>query len=79
MTEHRRLELSEEELEIIANKLSEKINSSQRCVVFTPAEHAEIKNIIAAKRGALWVVGVIILWLLKDAYFWIISHLSWGK
>ena len=82
-TEHRRTGLTDDELDIIANKLSEKMIGVKPCVVFTPAEHQEIRNILSTKKRAvtltLSVAGLIILWAFKGAIAWIISHLSWGK
>lgn len=79
MTEHRRAGLSDEELDAIADKLCVKLTASKGCSIFTSEEHDEIKNIIKTKKRAVWVGGAIFFWLLKDVYFWVASHISWGK
>lgn len=83
MTEHRRAGLSDEELEVIADKIVEKTTNAKLCSIFTTTEQNEIKNIITTKRhavkGILWVVGILVLWVLKDIYFWVSNHISWGK
>lgn len=82
MSDSRRTGLTEEEVEILANKILDKMAENKVCLL-SIEEQQEVKNILTTKKRAikatLWVAGLLILWILKDIYFYIKDHIVWSR
>ena len=81
MTDSRRTGLSEGELDHIAEQIAGRINATGRCNL-TPEQQQAVVDLIATKKKAvkvtLWLVGALLLWVLKDVYLYIAEHITWG-
>ena len=85
MTEsfERRRGMSEDELKRIAKAVTEALEQSS-CSL-TPEEQTSVKELLKTKKQAakmfLYIFGAVLLWILKDAYYWIADHITliWGK
>jgi hypothetical protein len=81
MTE-RRQPLSETETSNLAEIIVSKMTCKHGCPL-SAEDITEVKNLISIRKKSvtviLYTVGVIILWILKDLYFFIATHLNWGK
>ncbi len=64
----------------LARLIADEIREQQGECQLTPSEQQAIKNLLKTKRSAvrafLWVCGALFLWIIKDAYIYIISHLT---
>jgi len=82
MSDERRSGLSEEELEILAVKLADKIAHSKTCPL-NQTQQNEIINILAMKkktiRITLWLAGAMVIWVLKDIYIYVKNSIAWVK
>lgn len=62
--------------ELVAEKLSGKFGVCS----FSPAEQEAIKDLLKTKQNAvrtfLWICGAVTLWVLKDIYVYLASHLA---
>lgn len=67
---------AEEIAELVAEKLSAKVGSCG----FTQSEREAIKDLIRTKRNAVraffWIFGALVLWVVKDIYVYMASHLT---
>ncbi|MBI5902741.1 MAG: hypothetical protein HZB84_04560 [Deltaproteobacteria bacterium] len=72
--------MCEEELEQLAEKIADKIEEKCGACHLTPEEQEHVRDLIRTKKKAvkatLWVIGALVLWILKDAYLYIIEHLT---
>lgn len=72
--------MQEMEPKELARLIAEEIKEQQGECQLTPSEQQAIKNLLKTKRSAvrafLWVCGALFLWIIKDAYVYIISHLA---
>lgn len=78
---NRRRAYTEEELEIIAEKLAIKMQSTTECRLTKAQQEAVIELITQKKKAVkffLWMVGAMFLWILKDVYLYIASHITFG-
>ncbi len=80
MSDGRRTGFTDEELEILADKLAEKITKSNVCPL-DQSQQNEIINILAMKkktiRITLWLAGAMVIWVLKDIYIYIKNSITW--
>lgn len=80
MTEYRRTGLTDEELETLAEKLALKLAPSGQCKLTEEQQRAVVELITTKKkvvRWTLYLIGAMLLWVVKDVYLSIISHLNW--
>lgn len=81
MSDNRRMGLSDEELELLADKLAKRLEPTGQCKLTEEQQRAVI-DLITAKRKAvrvtLWLIGAIIVWIIKDIYVYIVNHLSFN-
>lgn len=80
----RRRGFTESELETISEKLAEKLRDKSECRLTEEQQKAVVELITQKKRAVkffLYLVGAMFLWVLKDAYLYIINHITfgWGK
>lgn len=72
--------MCEAELEQLAEKIAEKIEEKCGACHLTPEEQEHVRDLIRTKKKAvkatLWLIGALVLWILKDAYLYIIEHLT---
>lgn len=83
MTENRRRGgLSEEEINLLAETLAVKLDNKNECKL-TEAQQQAVIDFLTVKKKAvkatLWIMGAIVLWVLKDVYFYVTQHVFWGK
>lgn len=68
------------EIEKIAGALADKLIERQNSCRLSPEEQQAVIDIIKTKKSAvkifLWIWGALVLWILKDAYVYVISHLT---
>lgn len=68
------------EAERLAELVAERLASRTGACGFSPAEQEAIKDLLRTKRNAvrafLWVCGAVMLWVLKDVYVYLASHLA---
>lgn len=68
------------ETEQVAELIAEKLAARFGACAFTPAEQEAVKDLLRTKRNAvrtfLWICGAVMLWVLKDAYVYLASHLA---
>ncbi|MBI5491987.1 MAG: hypothetical protein HY893_03545 [Deltaproteobacteria bacterium] len=64
----------------LARLIADEIREQQGECQLTPSEQQAVKDLLKTKRSAvrafLWVCGAIFLWIIKDAYVYIINHLA---
>lgn len=82
--ENRRTGFSDEELNLLAEKIAEKVNPSGQCRLTEEQQKAVVELITAKKkvvRVTLWLIGALVLWVAKDVYLYIMTHitLGWGN
>ena len=69
-----------ENLKELAKLIAEELKQHQDCQL-TPEEQASIRSLLNTKKNAvktfIWIVGALMLWMLKDVYNFIIKHLGW--
>lgn len=72
--------MNEAEMERFACVLAEKLESARGPCRLSPGEQDELKNLLKTKKSSVrlffWVVGALAVWILKDVYTWIVSHLA---
>lgn len=68
------------EAEELAGLVAEKLAGQLGACAFSPAEQEAIKDLLRTKRNAvrafLWICGAVMLWVLKDIYVYLASHLA---
>ena len=82
MGDNRRTGLNDTELEAIADGIARRINPNGGCKLTHEQQDAVVGLLMAKKRVVKWtlyLVGAMILWVLKDVYFYIANHITWGK
>lgn len=82
MGDVRRTGLTDEELEKLAERLIDKIESRNTCGL-THEQQTAVIDLLSQKKtvvnATLYLVGALILWVLKDVYFYIVTHITWGR
>ena len=82
MTDNRRGGLTEDELDLLADKIASRMTPAEGCKL-TSEQQAAVIDLITTKkkvvRWTLYVVGAMILWILKDLYLYAVQHITWGK
>ena len=81
MADIRRTEMSEEELDVLADKITKRMQYHESCQLTDEQQRAVIALITTKKRVVritLYAIGALVLWALKDIYLFITSHLAWG-
>ena len=83
MTDNRRHGgMSDEEIDQLAEILNKKLAISNECKL-TPEQQEAVIDLLAKKKQAvrltLWLMGAVVLWVLKDVYLYIIGHITWGR
>lgn len=73
--------MSKTELEELAALVAEKIIEKQEAAChLTPEEQQAVKDLLNTKKNAvritLGVLGAILLWILKDVYIYLATHLA---
>ena len=80
MSDGRRTGFTEEELNILADKLAEKITHSNTCPL-DAKQQDEIKNILIAKKKTikviLWIIGILVVLALQDIYIYVRNGITW--
>jgi len=68
------------EAERVAELVAERLASRFGACAFSPAEQEAVKDLLRTKRNAvrtfLWICGAVMLWVLKDVYVYLVSHLT---
>lgn len=68
------------EAERLAELVAERLAGRFGACAFSPEEQAAIKDLLRTKRNAvrafLWICGAVMLWVLKDVYVYLASHLA---
>ena len=68
------------EAERVAELVAERLASRFGACAFSPAEQGAVKDLLRTKRNAvrtfLWICGAVMLWVLKDVYVYLVSHLT---
>lgn len=76
--------MGESEIKELAKAIAEELKGHQGCQL-TEDEQQAVRDLIKTKknavRAALWVFGAILLWILKDVYVWIATHVTfdWSR
>ncbi|MFQ5466346.1 MAG: hypothetical protein ACE5EI_10495 [Thermodesulfobacteriota bacterium] len=72
--------MSEQDIDRIAEQLADKLESRCGVCTLSTEEQEEIKSILRTKKGSvkvfLWLIGALVVWILKDVYLWTIGHLT---
>jgi len=72
--------LEVKEAERVAELVAERLASRFGACAFSPAEQEAVKDLLRTKRNAvrtfLWICGAVMLWVLKDVYVYLVSHLT---
>ena len=83
MTERRSGGLTEEEIEQLADKLFARMPQPSAECKLTPEQQAAVVELLTAKkkvvRWTLYLIGALVLWVVKDIYYYIIKHVTWGQ
>lgn len=70
----------DKETERFAELIAEKLALKFGACAFSPAEQEAVKDLLRTKRNAvrtfLWICGAVMLWVLKDVYVYLASHLA---
>ncbi len=73
--------MGESEIKELAKAIAEELKNHHGCQL-TEDEQQAVRDLIRTKknavRAALWLFGAVLLWILKDVYFWIVTHLTLG-
>lgn len=84
MADNRR-QMTIEEKEELAKLIAEAVNAKQppvECHAFTGEEREAIRDIVRVKKKAIqttfWIIGAIFLWIGKEIWMFIYTHLSFG-
>lgn len=83
--------MSESELDELAQKLAVALAEHMRAQQSTEnagachlseSEQQAVRGLIRTKMhavsAALFVIGAVVLWILKDVYVWVVTHLTLG-
>lgn len=76
--------MGENEIKELAKAIAEEFKLHQGCQL-TEDEQQAVRDLIKTKRNAvraaLWLFGAVLLWILKDVYIYIATHLNlaWGE
>jgi len=74
--------LTDEELTAIAEKIVNLMPQNEGCKL-TEEQQMQVIELITAKkkvvRWTLYLVGLMVIWVLKDVYYWFAQHITWGK
>jgi len=66
--------------EQVADMIAERLSSRFGACSFTREEQEAVKDLLRTKRNAvrafLWLCGAVMLWVLKDVYVYLASHLA---
>lgn len=72
--------MSENDIKEMARLIAAELAVYQSFCTLTEEEQEAVRGLIRTKRKAvkasLFLFGALILWILKDAYLWIVSHLA---
>ena len=72
--------MGEPEIESLAELLAEKLESRCGVCSITPEEQEELKSLLKTKKSSvkafLWLVGALVVWILKDVYDWASHHFA---
>lgn len=72
--------VSGQEVDRVAELLADKLESRCGVCTLTTQEQAEIKSLLRTKKSSvkvfLWLIGALVVWILKDVYVWAIGHLA---
>lgn len=73
--------LSDEDIRRVVSAISEEFKGMNSCRL-SPEDQQAVVDLLKTKRNAvrasLWLFGALLLWILKDAYFFVINHLTLG-
>ena len=68
------------EAEQVADMIAERLAAKFGACSFSRAEQEAVKDLLRTKRNAvrafLWICGAVMLWVLKDIYVYLASHLA---
>lgn len=68
------------EAEQVADMIAERLAAKFGACAFSSAEQEAVKDLLRTKRNAvrafLWICGAVMLWVLKDVYVYLASHLA---
>jgi hypothetical protein len=74
--------LTDVELEILADKLAVKITQSTICCI-TTVEQKELQDFLKTKKQTikytLYLMGAMLIWVLKDVYIYVKNSITWIK
>ncbi|MBI5562766.1 MAG: hypothetical protein HY894_07960 [Deltaproteobacteria bacterium] len=72
--------MGEAEIKELAKAIAEELRGHQPTCHLAPAEQEAVRDLLKTKKkavkAALFVFGAVVLWILKDAYLWVVSHLA---
>jgi len=72
--------MSEQDIDRIAEQLADKLESRCGVCTLSTEEQEEIKSLLRTKKSSvrvfLWLIGALVVWILKDVYLWTIGHLA---
>lgn len=72
--------MGESELELLADLIADKVVEKQGECSLTPEEQQAVKELLRTRKSAvrafIYILGAIALWILRDVYHYINSHLS---
>ena len=72
-------DMTDEDLDALAQKVTDKMVEHPKHCKFTHDERLEIHQMVRTKkktvRGILFICGAMILWALHDIYEWLRAHL----
>lgn len=72
--------MNEKELETVAVLIAERLVKIQGACSLSQEEQEAVKDLIRTKKNAvkafLWLCGALALWIIKDAYIYLIGHLT---
>lgn len=70
-----------EQAELMADMVAERLWEKQKeASVLSPSEQLAVKDLLRTKKNAvrafLWVCGALFLWIVKDAYIYLLNHIT---
>lgn len=80
--DERRKRLSDDDIEGIAEALSVKLQATSGCQLTEEQQQAVVELISQKKKivkTTLYLIGALVLWVLKDVYLYIVEHVTWGR
>lgn len=73
--------MNEQEIKELAKAIAEELKAHQDCQL-SPEEQVAIRSLLNTKKSAirvfLYIVGALVLWMLKDIYLFIMKHIGWN-